>query len=295
MNSIHPTALVAPQARLGDDITVGPYSIIGPDVTIDNGCLIHNHVTITGATTLGRRVQVHPNAVLGGTPQDLKYKGGRTTLNIGENTIIRECCTLHVGTENGGGRTEVGRNNLIMAYVHVAHDCKLHNNIVIANAAQLAGHVHVHDGARISGLAALHHFVTIGTCAYVAGCAKLSCDVPPFTLAEGHPAKVKALNKEGMKRRGVSPEAMEAVKVAFKLCFRDTSLTREDALKKIEESGAMQHLEVRMFVDFLKATAAGKFGRALESSREIVPPSERDGKLSFNIGEKKSEEEEEQD
>lgn len=291
MNSIHPSAIVAPEAQLGDNITIGPYTIIGPDVKIDNGCMIHNHVTITGATTLGRNVHVHPNAVLGGKPQDLKFKGGRTTLSIGDNTVIRECCTLHVGTENGGGHTEVGRNNLIMAYVHIAHDCVLRNNIVIANAAQLAGHVHVHDGARISGLAALHHFVTIGTCAYVAGCAKLSQDVPPFTLAEGHPAKIKALNTEGMKRRGLTPEAMEAVKEVFKLCFRESTVTREEVLKTVEaREDMMKHLEVRMFVEFVKATAAGRFGRALESSREVVPPKERDGKLNFNIGEQKGDE-----
>ena len=287
MKSIHSTAIVAPQAQLGDNVSIGPYSIVGPYAVIGDGCEIHNHVTVTGATTLGKNVQVHPGAVIGGPPQDLKYKGERTTLSIGDNTVIRECCTLHTGTELGGGHTEVGCNNLIMAYVHIAHDCVLKNNIVIANAAQLAGHVHVHDGARISGLAALHHYVTIGTCAYIAGCAKLSVDVPPFTLAEGHPAKIKALNKEGMKRRGLTPEAMEAVKNSFKLCFRDTDVTREDALKIIEERGYLQFTEVKMFTDFLRFTGAGKFGRGLESSREVVPPSERDGDLNFKIGQNK--------
>lgn len=285
MNCIHPTAIVDKAAKLADNVSIGPYSIVGPDVVVGENSVIHNHVTISGATTLGRNVQVHPGAVLGGPPQDLKYKGERTTLSIGDNTVIRECCTLHLGTALGGGKTVVGNNNLIMAYVHVAHDCILQNNIVIANAAQLAGHVHVHDGARISGLAALHHFVSIGTCAYVAGCAKLSIDVPPFTLAEGHPAKVKALNKEGMKRRGMSAGVMDAIKEAYRLCFRDDEVTREDALRRISESEYGQHAEVKLFTDFLRATAAGKFGRALEAEREVVPPSERDGNLNFKIGE----------
>lgn len=283
MNSIHATAIVDKSARIADGVQIGPFTIVGPDVTLGEGCVIHNHVTLAGATTLGRNVHVHPGAVVGGPPQDLKYKGEKTTLSIGDNTVIRECCTIHVGTELGGGRTMVGNNNLIMAYVHIAHDCVLKNNIVIANGTQLSGHVHVDDGARISGLAALHHFVRIGACAFVAGCAKLSIDVPPFTLAEGHPARIKALNKEGMKRRGLSPDAMEAVKEAFKLCFRNTDMSREDAMKRIMESSYEKHAEVKLFADFLRATAEGKFGRALEAEREVVPPNERDGKLNFKI------------
>lgn len=283
MNSIHATAIVDKNARIAEGVQIGPFSIVGPDVTLGEGCVIHNHVTLAGATTLGRNVHVHPGAVVGGPPQDLKYKGEKTTLSVGDNTVIRECCTIHVGTELGGGKTVLGNNNLIMAYVHIAHDCILKNNIVIANGTQLSGHVHVDDGARISGLAALHHFVRIGACAFVAGCAKLSIDVPPFTLAEGHPARIKALNKEGMKRRGLSPEAMDAVKDAFKLCFRDTDVSRETALKQIAETSYEKYPEVQLFVDFLRATAAGKFGRALEAEREVVPPNERDGKLNFKI------------
>ncbi len=191
----------------------------------------------------------------------------------------------------------VGSNNLIMAYAHIAHDCVIKNNIVIANGAQLAGHVHVDDGARISGLVAVHHFVRIGTCAFVAGSAKLTIDLPPFTLAEGHPARIKALNKEGMKRRGLSPEAMEAVKGAFKLCCRESDFKHDEALQKVVEMGFEKFPEVRLFTDFLRATAAGKFGRALEADREVVPLNERDGKLNFKIaeeGEKKDSDEEEE-
>jgi len=279
---IHSTAIIDSKAKLGSGVSVGPYTIIGPDVTLGDGCEIHNHVTLTGITSLGKNVHVYPGAVVGGAPQDLKHKGSKTTLLVGEGTVIRECCTLHTGTELGGGETVVGRNNLIMAYVHVAHDCRLRNNIVIANGAQLAGHVHVEDGARISGLAAIHHFVTIGSCAFVAGCAKLSIDVPPFTLAEGHPARIRGLNREGLKRRGLTPEALDAIKTAYRLCFR-AKITQEQAFKDLAERGLDKFVEVAMLMEALKATARGKNGRALEAVREVIPADERDGRLNFKL------------
>lgn len=280
MRNIHPTAIVEAQAQLADGVSVGPYTVIGPEAVIGEGCVIHNHVTVTGHTTLGREVQVFPGAVVGGVPQDLKYRGEKTTLSVGDGTVIRECCTLHPGTALGGGRTSVGRNNLLMAYVHVAHDCQLQDNIIIANAAQLAGHVQVDEHARISGLAAVHHFVRIGTCAFVAGCAKLSIDVPPFTIADGHPARIRGLNREGLKRRGLSDEAMNALKEAYRMCF-DGELPRDQAYKEVAARGYDQVAEVALFVAFLQTTAKGKHGRALEAEREVVPPEERDGRLSF--------------
>ena len=279
MRNIHSTAIVDPKAKLADDVSVGPYTLVGPDVTLGPGCVVHNHVTVTGFTALGKNVHVFPGAVVGGCPQDLKYRGEPTTLSVGDNTVIRECATLHVGTELGGRHTVVGDNNLIMAYVHIAHDCKLKNNIVIANASQLAGHVEVEDGARISGLAAIHHFVRIGACSFVAGCAKLSIDVPPFTLAEGHPARIRGLNREGLKRRGLKPEVQDALKEAYKLCFR-AEISQEHAFRQLEASGALKFPEVRQFVEFLKATARGRHGRALEAEREVLPPEERDGRMS---------------
>jgi UDP-N-acetylglucosamine acyltransferase len=282
MTQIHPTAIIDPKAQLGKDVSVGPFSIVGPDAVIGDGCAIHNHVTVTGCTTIGKRVQIHTGAIIGGPPQDLKYKGERTTLSIGDDCVIRECCTMNIGTELGGGKTVVGNNNLIMAYVHVAHDCILKNNIVIANGAQLAGHVVVEDGARISGLVAVHHFVRIGMCAFIAGCAKLSIDVPPFTLAEGHPARIRGLNKEGLKRRGLSTEAQEAIKEAYRLCFRD-DMPRDQAYKEIAEHEYDKFVEVALFLEFLKAVAQGKHGRALEAERAVVPADERDGRLNFKI------------
>jgi UDP-N-acetylglucosamine acyltransferase len=277
---IHPTAIVDPKARLAPDVKVGPYCVIGPEVCLGPECSVENHVTISGHTTLGRNVHVFAGAVLGGIPQDLKYKGEKTSLRIGDNNVIRECCTLNIGTELGGGETVIGSNNLIMAYVHIAHDCVLGDNIIISNSTQLAGHVHIADGARISGLVAIHHFVSIGACAFVAGCAKLSIDVPPFTLAEGHPARIRGLNKEGLHRRSISPEAQEALKDVYRLCFRD-EISREQAYQEIERQGLQKFDEVAAFVAFLKASSRGKNGRALEAEREILPPEERDGPLGF--------------
>jgi UDP-N-acetylglucosamine acyltransferase len=283
MANIHPTAIIDPNAVLGRDVRVGPYTIVGPDVVVGDGCIIENHVTLTGCTKLGSNVQIFPGAVVGGAPQDLKYRGEKTKLLIGENTMIRECATLHVGTELGGGETVIGSDNLIMAYVHVAHDCRLGNRIVIANGAQLAGHVHVEDGARISGLVAVHHFVTIGTCSFTAGCAKLSIDVPPFTLAEGHPAKIRALNREGIKRRSLTEEAQLALKETFRLCYR-SELPQDEAFRQVADRGYEKFTEVAVFVEFLRATSRGKHGRALESQRAVVPAEQRDGRLNFKPG-----------
>jgi len=280
MRNIHPTAIVDPKAQIADGVSIGPYSVIGPEVTIGEDCAIHNHVTLTGRTTLGKGVQLFSGAVVGEIPQDLKYQGERTTLSVGDGTVIREYATLHTGTALGGGHTAVGRNNLIMAYVHIAHDCQLKDNIVIANAAQLAGHVQVDDYARISGLAALHHFVRIGTCSFVAGCAKLSIDVPPFTLADGHPARIRGLNREGLKRRGLSDDALRAMKEAYRLCY-DNELPREQAYQEISARGYDKVVEVALFVEFLRAVAKGKHGRALEAEREVLPPDERDGRLGY--------------
>lgn len=277
---IHPTAVIDPKAELADGVRVGPYTVIGPHVKIGEGALIHNHVTVTGHTTLGARVQVHPNAVVGGPPQDLKYKGEPTTLEVGEDSVIRECCTLNPGTELGGGRTVVGHHCLLMAYVHIAHDCRLGNNIVIANCAQLAGHVEVQDGARISGLAAIHHFVTVGRCGFVAGCARLSIDVPPYTMAQGHPARIIGLNREALKRRGTPEDGVVALKEAFRLLYRNEGGSREEAYRAIAEQGLEKFPTVADFVGFVRQTDKGRHGRRQEGTRTEVPPDERDGPLA---------------
>lgn len=280
---IHPTAVVDPKAQIAEGVEIGPYSVIGPDARIGEGSVLLNHVTVIGHTTLGRECHVFPGAVLGGPPQDLKYKGGKTTLEIGNQNVIRECCTLNPGTELGGGRTVVGDHNLIMAYVHIAHDCLVENNVVIANCTQLSGHVRVYEGARLSGLAALHHFVRVGRCSFVAGCAKLSIDVPPFTLAEGHPARIRTLNLEGLRRRGVEGDALVALKKAFRLFFGDRGTPREEAYAELSKDEFTPFEIVKEFVTFVRETDRGANGRALEAQRCAVPPEERDGKLGFKV------------
>lgn len=281
---IHPTAIVDRQAELADGVRIGPYSVVGPHVVIGAEAVIHNQVTLTGHTTLGAHCQVHPGAVVGGPPQDLKFKGEHTVLSIGEHTIIRECCTLNPGTELGGGRTVIGSYNLIMAYVHIAHDCQLEDHIVIANASQLAGHVHVQEGARISGLAAIHHFVRIGRSAFVAGCAKLSIDVPPYTLAEGHPARIRGLNLEGLRRRTVPEESVAALKEAYRLLYRSEG-TRAQAYAEIAAKELTRHAVVSDFVEFMKTVDQGRHGRGQEGTRVEVPPEHRDGALGFRADE----------
>jgi len=281
--SIHPTAVVESKAQIADGVEIGPYSVIGPNVSIGEGTVLRNHVTVIGHTTLGRECHVFPGAVVGGPPQDLKYKGGKTTLEIGNHNIIRECCTLNPGTELGGGRTVIGDHNLIMAYVHIAHDCLIENNVVIANSTQLSGHVQVYEGARLSGLAALHHFVRIGRCSFVAGCAKLSIDVPPFTLAEGHPARIRTLNMEGLRRRGVEGDALVALKKTFRLLFGERGTPREEVYAELAKDEFSQFEIVREFVTFVQEMDSGVNGRALEAHRRAVPPAERDGKLGFKV------------
>ncbi len=251
---------------------------------IGEGTVIHNNATVTGHTTIGARCQIHPGAVVGGPPQDLKYKGEKTLLEVGHDTIIRECATINTGTDLGEGKTVVGAHNLIMAYAHIAHDCRLEERVVVANAAQLAGHVHVGFGARIAGLAALHQFVRLGRCSFVAGCARVSIDVPPYSLAEGHPAKIRNLNIEGLKRRSCSDECVAALRKVFRLVFRDKG-TRIDAYQAIEAEGLDSEPLVREFVAFLKETDRGRHGRGLEAARADVPPEERDGHIGFKEAE----------
>jgi UDP-N-acetylglucosamine acyltransferase len=281
--NVHPTAVVDPRAQLADGVEVGPFAVLGPDVVIGEGTVIHNHVTVTGHTRIGAQCRVFPGAVVGSAPQDLKYKGSLATLEIGEHNIIRECCTLNPGTELGGGRTVVGHHNLLMAYVHVAHDCRIEDHVVIANSSQLAGHVHIYEGARISGLAAIHQFVRIGRCSYVAGCAKLSIDVPPFTLAEGHPARIRTLNLEGLRRRGLGGADLAALKKAFRLLFRSPGASRDKAYAELAAEQLDKLPVVAEFVKFVQEMDRGVNGRGLEAQRTPVPPEQRDGSLAFQM------------
>lgn len=269
MAHIHSTASVHPHAVLADDVEVGPFAVIGEHVRLGPGCRIEAHAIISGHTTLGAQNHVFPFAVIGSAPQDLTYRGEPTTLVIGSHNTFREYATVNVGTVKGGGCTRVGDHNLLMASTHVAHDCQLGNNIVIANGVLLGGHVRVESDVTFGGLAAVHHFVTIGTRAFVGGLTRIVQDVPPYMTVEGNPAKARCVNVVGLKRRGVSAETLEALKEAHKLLFR-AGVPRPQALTLLEQRPEAP-AEVRHLAAFLKAQAAGRQGRALEAHRAVPP------------------------
>lgn len=251
---IHPTAVVHPNARLGAGCAIGPYCVIGEHVELGEGCILHSHVVLDGHTTLGRRNEIFPFACLGLKTQDLKWQGGLTRTQVGDNNTFREHVTVHSAT-NDGGVTIIGSHNHLLAYAHVAHDCRLGDHIVMSNAATLAGHVVVEDHAVIGGLAAVHQFCRIGRMAIVGGCSKVVQDVPPFMLADGNPARTRALNKVGLERNGVSAPAQAALKLAFKLLFRE-GLTVSNALARVQAEAAPLP-EIQHLVRFVRESERG--------------------------------------
>lgn len=271
MPVIHPTAVVETGAELADDVSVGPFCYIGPKVSIGEGSTVASHAVIIGWTRLGRRCRVFQAAVIGGVPQDLKYRGEDTLVEIGDDNIFREFVTVNKGTAGGGGATRIGNSNMIMAYVHVAHDCQLGNNIIIANAANLSGHIVVEDYARISGLCALHHFVTVGTQAFIGGGSKVTQDVPPYCLIDGNPARLRGLNLEGLKRAGFGRRVIAALKEAFRLLYR-SDLNFTQAIAQLEATPLYEAFdEVRRLVGFAKREVEGWRGRGLEATRTDRP------------------------
>ncbi|MFH1202566.1 MAG: acyl-ACP--UDP-N-acetylglucosamine O-acyltransferase [Candidatus Omnitrophota bacterium] len=254
MINIHPTAIVSKKAKLADGCFVGPYTIIEDPVIIGEGTRILNHCTIKGNTTIGARCNIFTGAVIGSIPQDLKYKGEESYLSIGDDNIIREFVTINLSTEKNT-KTEIGNNNLLMAYSHVAHDCKVGNGCVIANNGTLAGHVTLEDKAVIGGLVAIHQFVRIGTLSIIGGCSKVVQDIPPYSTCDGHPAKVFGINIVGLKRADFPKETITVLKHAFKILFF-SQISIPHALEKIEKeiTGCK---EVSHLVDFVKASERG--------------------------------------
>ena len=251
---IHPTAIVHPDAELGEGVEVGPYSIIEGTVKIGDRTLVGARVTIEGHTTLGEECQVFTGAVIGSVTQDKKYEGGTSFLRIGNRNKIREYVTINPGTQEGT-ETLIGDDNLIMAYAHVAHDCMIHNFTVMANQATLAGHVMIEDRAIIGGLSAVHQFVRIGTLAIIGGCSKVVQDVPPFMMADGHPAKVYGINSVGMDRAYISKEDKAIIKKAYKILFR-SGLSVKNAAAKIKKEISPTS-SVQALLEFLKTSERG--------------------------------------
>ncbi len=254
MSKIHPTAVVDSGAELGEGVEVGPYCVIGPHVKIGAGTRLMSHVVVDGWTSLGAGCTVFPFASIGQMTQDLKYKGGAPRVEIGDRTTFREYTTVNAAT-NDGDVTRVGSGCHIMAYVHVAHDCIVGNEVVMANAATLAGHVIIEDQAIIGGLCGIHQFVRVGRLAITGGCSKLTQDLPPFMMADGNPLEVHTINSVGLKRRGVPESTESLIKKAHKILYREGLSTRQ-ALDKIGQQIELVP-EIQHLLNFIKSSERG--------------------------------------
>jgi UDP-N-acetylglucosamine acyltransferase len=252
---IHPTAIVDKKAELAEGVTVGPYAIIEGDVVIGPGTDIGAHVYIDRQTTIGRDCQIFPFAAIGTPPQDKKFKGEKTEAVIGENNVIREYVTINRGTAGGGGKTTIGNQNLLMAYVHVAHDCHVGDGVVMANLATLAGHVVLEDYCTLNGLVAVQQFVRVGAYAYVGGKSGVLKDVPPYVIASGDRAKLYGLNVVGLKRHDFTEEVISALKKTYQIVIR-SHLTIQEALVRVEKEVTL-FPEVQQFINFIRNSQQG--------------------------------------
>ena len=251
----HPSAIIHPDARLADDVQVGAYSVIGAHVQIGAGSVIGSHVVIDGHTRIGCNNRIHPFCSLGGTPQDKKYAGEPTRLEIGDHNTIREFCTFNLGTAQDNGVTRVGDHNWIMAYVHLAHDCWIGNHTIFANNAQLAGHVRVDDYAILGGFSAVHQFCQIGAHVITGISTVLLLDVPPYITASGNPAAPYGINSEGLKRRGFTSAALMNIKRAYKTLYK-SGLTLEQAQQALREQQSTQP-ELQLLTEFIARSQRG--------------------------------------
>lgn len=247
MAQIHPSAVIDPAAKLASDVVVGPYVVIGPKVHIGAGTTIGAHTVIDGRTRIGTHNRIHPMCSIGGPPQDKKYAGEDTALEIGDHNTIREFCTLNTGTVQDATVTRMGSHNWVMAYVHVAHDCQIGDHTILANSVQLAGHVQVGDWAILGGLSGVHQFVRIGAHAMLGAGSTLLQDLPPFVICNGAPVQPHGMNLEGLKRRGFSSEAVSALRRAYKIIYREGHTVAEavsalEALAAQSDADTAQHL-----------------------------------------------------
>jgi UDP-N-acetylglucosamine acyltransferase len=247
--NIHPTAQVAPGAELDDGVEVGAYAVIGADVQVGANTRVGPHAVIQGPARIGCDNVIFQFASVGSAPQDKKYKGEPTRLEVGDRNVIRECVTLNRGTTKDQGVTRIGHDNLFMAYAHVAHDCQVGNQCVLANNATLGGHVHLGDWVIMGGLSAIHQFCKVGAHAFIANNAAVTRDVPPYVMAVGQPAAAHSVNSEGLKRRGFSPEQVRNIRNAFRLLYR-SGLKLADATAQLEAL-AREQPELKLIVEFL--------------------------------------------
>ena len=265
---IHPSAIVHPSAVIGEDVEIGPCAVVGPNVVIGDRSRLLPHCHIVMRTTIGKECLICTSAVVGGDPQDLKFRGEDTDLVIGDRTRIGEFVTANRGTGVGGGKTMIGNDCMIMAYVHVAHDCIIGNNVVITNSTQLAGHIHIEDQAWVSGACLVHHFVTIGSMSFVAPNSGLGFDVPPYMIVEGFRdnCRVRTLNIEGLTRRQVPEGSISALKKAFRILYRQNK-TQAEAIEELTNSELSKDSYVANLLEHIRASHHGVQNRALERFR----------------------------
>lgn len=253
-STLHPTAIVHPGAVLGDDCRIGPYCVLGEHVRLGPGCHLHSHVVIEGHTVLGARNEIYPFACLGARSQDLKWRGGTTRVEIGDDNTFREYVTVHAATGDGDA-TVLGSHNHLLAYTHVAHDCRLGNHIIMSNMAQMAGHVTVEDHAILAGMSAIHQFCRVGKLAMVAGCTPVRQDVAPYMLVSGDPAVTVKVNTVGLERARVNPEVVRTLGQAYRIVYRD-GLSLPNAIVRVE-SELPPSPELSHFIQFLKTSERG--------------------------------------
>lgn len=283
---IHPSAYIDPKAELGRNVSVGPHAYIGAGVVLGDDCVVHNNATVTGNTICGRVNTFFPGAVIGMPPQDIKYRGQPTRLEIGDDNVFREHVTVHPGTEVAGGFTRIGGHNRFLIGLHVGHDVIVGDDCVFSNYTQLAGHAHIEDKVTIGAMVGIHQFATIGTLAYIGAMARVGSDVPPYMIAEGYPACVRGFNEVGMQRWGFAPEQIRAVRDAYMVLFSARAeRSGVPMLQRLEQLESRSDLngEVRHLCQSLRRTMCdGVYNRQLERHRQ---DSDEDLKAFYNTGE----------
>ena len=265
---ISPMSQVDSAAKIGDDVVIGPFCVVGSGVSLGAGTQLKSHVSITGRTTIGKNNCFWPNSVIGGDPQDVSWQDSDTEIVIGDNNCFREGVTVNRGAEKEDGITRIGNQNLFMANSHIAHNCRIFNNVILVNGVLLGGHVHVHDGAIVSGNSVVHHFSTVGRLSFISGGCRVPHDIPPFMLAAGSDnPELKTINTVGMRRAGISNSTIEVIKEAFRLLYRRNRPLHEVHLHFDQTLEGTIPLELSALLTFVENQRAGKLGRAREATR----------------------------
>ena len=268
MADIHPLAAVDSQAEIAADVRIGPFCVVGPQVKIGAGTVLENNVTLTGCVTIGQRNHIHATTVIGGAPQDMSFAGSDTQGIIGDDNAFREGVTVNRATHKEDGITAIGSHCYFMAQAHIAHDCRVGDRVVMANGTMLGGHVHVHDDATLSGNAAVHHFTTIGSYSFVGGLSRVTMDVPPYMLCEGHPARPRCINIVALKRNGFPPAAIKGLQEAYRLLYR-TKSRLDDAREILRANGHMAP-QVNHLLAYIEIQQEGRNGRGRERMRKVA-------------------------